>query len=618
MTDQRHAARSAEDSTDATIPRRRFLGAAAVAAAGTGLASSVASAAPGDVAFAVNAGGSAYTAADGTDYRADTSYSGGSAAQSSDSIAGTDDDDLYRSERYGEFSYDIELAAGTYDVELHFAETYWEASGDRVFDVLVAGTEAVADLDIYAEVGHDAALVRTISGVDVSGGTLTISATGDVDNAVINAIRVVEATGDGSSGQQPYGGSAWTIPGRIEAEDYDTGGEGVAYHDTTSGNAGGAYRDDDVDIESATEGGYNVGWIVADEWLEYTVDVDGDDTYDLDLRVASASGGGQVRVEVDGTDVTGSIEFDATGGWQEWTTIAAGSVNLAAGQHVVRVYAETGDWNFNYLELRPAGDDAGVTYPDDPGNLDGRSWDQFFADHFDGDSLDTSVWVDQEGNGHDYGAPGWGNSEEQYYSQDNRWVENSNLVVEIREEQASDEHGTYDYTSGKLVTQGNLDFQYGRVDFRSKLVEDQGLWPAHWMLPAGDAAWPDDGEIDIMELVGNEPAAVHGTVHGPGYSGGGSIGGDYHLDSGVFADDFHVFSVVWDPGVIKWYVDGEHFFTVTREDVESGGNDWVFDDGPFWLILNCAVGGEWPGSPDETTTFPQRMEIDYVRLFTEA
>ncbi|WP_238717444.1 malectin domain-containing carbohydrate-binding protein [Natronorubrum halophilum] len=435
--------------------RRRFMGAAAAAAATAGLASPTASAAPGDVVFAVNAGGGAYTAADGTDYRADTGYSGGTAASTGDPIAGTDDDTLYQSERYGDFSYEIPVANRTYDIELHFAETYWTADGDRVFDVSAEGAARISDLDVHGAVGHDSALVRTISGVDVSDGTLNVSFSTDVDNATIGAIKVVEA-----------GGSA--------------------------------------------------------------------------------------------------------------------------------------------------------SYPGDPGDLDGRSWNQVFADHFDGDSLDTSVWADQEGNGHDYGVPGWGNAEEQYYSQDNRWVENSNLVVEIREETVSDEHGTYDYTSAKLVTEGNLDFQYGRVDFRSKLVEDQGMWPAHWMLPAGDTAWPDDGEIDIMELVGDQPSAVHGTVHGPGYSGGGSIGGDYHLDVGTFADEFHVFSVVWDPGVIKWYVDGEHFFTVTREDVESQGNEWVFDDGPFWLLLNCAVGGEWPGSPDATTTFPQRMEIDYVRLFEEA
>lgn len=593
------------------------MGAAAAAAAGAGLASSVASANPGDVAVAVNAGGSAYTAVDGIEYRSDTGYSGGSTASVNDAIAGTDEDALYQSERYGDFRYEIAVADGTYDVELHFAETYWTADGDRVFDVSVEGTEEITDLDVHSEVGHDAALVRTVSGIEVSDGTLNLSFSTDTDNATVSAITVIEAGGDGTSGQRPYGGSAWPVPGRIEAEDYDVGGEGVAYHDTTSGNAGGAYRDDDVDIESATEGGYNVGWIDPDEWLEYTVSVDTDGTYGLTARVASASEGGQFHVEVDGTDVTGSVGFSGTGGWQSWTTVDTGSIDLTAGEHVVRVYSEAGGWNINYVEFTDSGG-GNEEYPDDPGNLDGRSWNEIMADHFDGDSLDTSLWTDQTGNGHDYDIPGWGNDEEQYYSEDNRWVENSDLVVEIREEQVSDEYGTYDYTSGKLVTEGNFDFQYGRVDFRSRLVEDQGLWPAHWMLPAGDTAWPDDGEIDIVELVGREPTTVHGTVHGPGYSGGGSIGGDYHLDSGVFADDYHVFSIVWDPGVIKWYVDGEHFFTVSREDVENQGNEWVFDNNPFWLILNCAVGGEWPESPDETTTFPQQMRIDYVRVFEEA
>ena len=493
------------------MARRNFLATAGAVAAGAVTTVSSVSAAPGDVAAAINAGGSAYSASDGTSYEADTAYTGGSTSTTADAIADTSDDALYQTERYGDFSYDISVPDGTYDVELHVAENYWNSAGSRAFDVSVEGSEAITGLDIYAQVGHDAALVETVSGVEVTDGSLTISVSATTDLAKISAIRVVEAGSTG--GQQPYGGTAWSVPGRIEAEDYDIGGEGVAYHDTTSGNSGGAYRSDDVDIESASEGGYNVGWIASGEWLEYTVDVGTSGTYDIAARVASPSDGNTFNVEVDGTDMTGSTTVPNTGGWQVWQTVDAGSVDLAAGQHVVRVAAETGGWNFNYLELTSSsggGDDGGSgdpQFPDDPGNLDGRSWSNHWYDHFDQASLDTSVWVDQTGNGHDYGVPGWGNGELQYYSTDNRWLDgDSNLVVEVREETASDEHGTYDYTSGKLVTQGNFDFQYGRVDFRSRLVEGQGLWPAHWMLPAGNTSWPDDGEIDIMELIGQEPA----------------------------------------------------------------------------------------------------------------
>jgi len=143
-----------------------------------------------------------------------------------------------------------------------------------------------------------------------------------------------------------------TVPGTVQAEDFDTGGEGVAFHDTSTANEGGAdYRSTAVDIEGATEGGYNICWTDAGEWWEYTVQVDSDGTYDLGLRVASGSGGGEFHVEVDGTDVTGTVGFDATGGWQSWTTISAGTLDLSAGEHVIRVYAEASDWNLNWLEF---------------------------------------------------------------------------------------------------------------------------------------------------------------------------------------------------------------------------------------------------------------------------
>ncbi|WP_170972409.1 malectin domain-containing carbohydrate-binding protein [Natronorubrum halophilum] len=145
------------------------------------------------VETAINVGGSSYTAGDGTEFQADTGYSGGTTASTGDPIAGTDDDALYQSERYGDFSYDISVADGTYDVVLHFAETYWTADGDRVFDVSVNGDETITNLDVHGAVGHDSALVRTISGVDASDGTLTVSFNTDVDNAVLNGIEVVNA-----------------------------------------------------------------------------------------------------------------------------------------------------------------------------------------------------------------------------------------------------------------------------------------------------------------------------------------------------------------------------------------------------------------------------------------
>ena len=158
-----------------------------------------------------------------------------------------------------------------------------------------------------------------------------------------------------------------------------------------------------------------------------------------------------------------------------------------------------------------------------------------------------------------------------------------------------------------------MEFTYGRVEARLWLPYGQGIWPAFWMLGANfdQAGWPTAGEIDIMENVGFEPQTVHGTIHGPGYSGGSGIGGGTSLDAPL-SDGFHVYAIDWDPNVIRWYVDGELYNTVSINDV--GRREWVFDH-DFFLLLNVAVGGYWPGFPDETTVFPQTMRVDYVRVY---
>jgi chitodextrinase len=428
--------------------------------------------------------------------------------------------------------------------------------------------------------------------------------------------------GDDTAEQTPYLDGPHALPGRVQAQHYDDGGQGVAYSDSTTANQGGAARTDEaVDLEpvdDATGGEYNVGWTTAGEWLEYTVSVAEAGTYDLHLRTASI-GGGTLTVQSDGTDVTDTVTIPDTGGWQSWTTVTVEDVSLSVGEQVLRVSVGDGGWNLNWFEVAtPDGSDGGDGGGDDPlDGLDGRSWTQTWSDEFDQGSLDTSVWMDHIGNGHDYGGEGWWNNELQYYSTDNRWIENDRLVIEAREETVSDEYGTYDYTSSKLLTKGNLTKQYGRIDIRAKLPQGQGMWPALWLL-TDQAGWPDGGEIDIMELIGDDPDLVWGTAHGPGWLGQNGIHGNYTLDSGVFADDFHVFSLVWDPDQLKWFVDGEQFHSVTKSEVQDAGGTWPFDQYEYYLIMNVAVGGEWPGAPDETTQFPQRMEVDYVRFYDEA
>ncbi len=219
--------------------------------------------------------------------------------------------------------------------------------------------------------------------------------------------------------------------------------------------------------------------------------------------------------------------------------------------------------------------------------------------------MDADVWT------HDLGDDGWGNEELENYTDDpaNSSLDgDGHLVITAREENG-------EYTSARLTTAGTVEFQYGRVEARMKLPRGQGMWPAFWMLGTESPeaqSWPATGEIDIMENVGNEPAAVYGTIHGPGYSGDDGPGGSYEDPEGnAIADDWHVFAVDWRAEEIVWSVDGEEYFRVTPE--VAAGKDWVFDH-PFSLLVNLAVGGQWPGDPDDSTRFPQEMLVDYIRV----
>ncbi|UPM43190.1 glycoside hydrolase family 16 protein [Halocatena salina] len=238
--------------------------------------------------------------------------------------------------------------------------------------------------------------------------------------------------------------------------------------------------------------------------------------------------------------------------------------------------------------------------------FDGNEWTLSWREEFDTGSIDQGVWNFETGNN-----DGWGNNELQYYQRENAWIENDQLVIEAREQGVDG----YEYTSARMTTAGKYEKQYGRVDVRARLPQGQGIWPAIWMLGAdiGSVGWPNCGEIDIMELIGSDVDTVHGTIHGPSYSGGNSIGGSY--TNGSFADAYHVFQLTWYPDAIKFFVDGQHYFTVTLYDVQDSGYEWVFDNGSFFLILNVAVGGDWPGYPDASTSFPQRMEVDYIRVY---
>ncbi|MGG7605482.1 glycoside hydrolase family 16 protein [Massilia sp. BKSP1R2A-1] len=248
---------------------------------------------------------------------------------------------------------------------------------------------------------------------------------------------------------------------------------------------------------------------------------------------------------------------------------------------------------------------ASCATPDAPASARTAGWTLAWSDEFDGATLDRAKWLPEAG-GH-----GWGNAELQHYTDrpENLRVENGMLVIEARREA----YGGNAYTSARIKTAGLMEQMHGRFEARIRVPQGQGIWPAFWMLGAdiGKIGWPRSGEIDIMENIGKEPDIVHGTVHGSGYSGDKAYGGPSRLEKGKYADDFHVFAVEWEAGEIRWYRDGVHFHTA-RPDLVKG--EWVFER-PFFMLLNLAVGGYWPGNPDGTTVLPQRMLVDWVRVY---
>ncbi len=267
----------------------------------------------------------------------------------------------------------------------------------------------------------------------------------------------------------------------------------------------------------------------------------------------------------------------------------------------------------NCVLISPATGQATAPQPTHP------AWKLVWSDEFNGangSAVDASKWVSEIGGG------GWGNNELEYYTNRlaNAYQQDGNLVIQVLQEKYTGADGvTRNYTSARLKTEGKFSQTYGRFEARIKSPRGQGIWPAFWMLDdkIDKRAWPGGGEIDIMENVGKEPAIVHGTIHGPGYSGEHGISAPYALAGDArFADDFHVYAVEWEPNVIRFYVDDHAYATRTPADLPKGAM-WVYDH-PFFLLLNVAVGGYWPGNPDATSVFPQTMLVDYVRVYERA
>jgi beta-glucanase (GH16 family) len=270
-----------------------------------------------------------------------------------------------------------------------------------------------------------------------------------------------------------------------------------------------------------------------------------------------------------------------------------------------------------------SGEDIGVTLKDnrapDPGPA---GWSMVWGEEFNepaGTPPNPEFWSYEIGDGTVNGIPGWGNDEFQYYTDDpaNAATDGlGNMVLTVREADGSLEcyYGPCEYTSARLISWRKAEFAYGRIESRILVPEGEaGLWPAFWSLGTDIdiVDWPQTGEIDFMEYVSRLPNEIFGTIHGPGYSGGQSFGNVYDFGEPVF-NNYHTFTIEWEPNLINWYVDGILYHTATPADVAP--NEWVFND-PVYLLLNVAIGGNFGGAIDPNLQLPQSMAVDYIRVY---
>ncbi len=253
-----------------------------------------------------------------------------------------------------------------------------------------------------------------------------------------------------------------------------------------------------------------------------------------------------------------------------------------------------------YFPVNNSGYSTPLTYP---------GYALAWADEFTNKEIDPSSWTFEMGNNN-----GWGNNELQSYTDrtQNVFVSQGNLILEARAEL----YNSFKYTSTRMITKNKKMFKFGRIDIRAKLPVGKGVWPALWMLGKNidQVSWPACGEIDILEMLGQEPNRIYGTMHwGANTASHASFGANYLLSTGSFDHQFHVYSIIWASNSIKVLVDDVMFLNFSNANVPGTGT-YPFNN-EFFFIFNIAVGGNWPGSPDATTTFPQSMVVDYVRVF---
>lgn len=268
----------------------------------------------------------------------------------------------------------------------------------------------------------------------------------------------------------------------------------------------------------------------------------------------------------------------------------------------------------------PAPEPAAPQTPEEAG------WELVWADEFDADTLDDASWNALVGDGTEYGIPGWGNNELQYYEADNAFLQDGKLIIQAE----SDSVGGYNYTSARLTTEGKVDVTFGRIEASIKLPAGQGTWPAFWLLPTNSpyGAWAAGGEIDILEATNlgvDGKNEILGTIHYGSLWPLNRYSSDTYTPSEIVSDDFHRYAIEWEAGEIRWYIDDTHYATMTNDNWFSyywGGQDTGFTTNenapfntPFHIILNVAIGGNLPGAPSNDLALPLQMEVDYVRVY---
>ncbi|HKF48547.1 MAG TPA: carbohydrate-binding protein [Terracidiphilus sp.] len=529
------------------------------------------------------------------------------------------------------FKYTVNAAsAGTYNVTLRLAAP--SAVSDALHISNAAGTNLSGNVSAPATGGYQAwtnvtATVSLPAGVQ----TLTINQ----DNAGWN---INYATFSGAGGEGPYGGTPAAVPGTVQAENYDTGGQGVGYQVSSTNGSANSYRPDGVDLENTTDtgGGLDLGWTASGQWFRYTVNVATAGQYTVGFRVAAPTAvtDGFHLANSSAVNLSGDINVPATGGYQTWTTVTA-TVTLPAGIQTLTLDQDAAGWNINWMSFNSGGGGTGNCSGVSNIVVGGTTYVPQWCQEFNGavgSAIDTTVWNFDLGNN-----GGWGNGEQEVYcgppgysgnpsqcpttfstSTAPVYVDGSgHLVIQPR-----NVSGTW--ISGRMNTENKQNFGYGILvaNIQAPNTTNQGLWPAWWTLGSNISTvpWPTCGEADIMEIWSTQvdngagPNGNNSTIH-TAKTGGSGVGARYTFPGGQANDNaFHQYGVIWQANQMQFYVDnpGSPFFTATPSSLPSG-DTWPFNQNIF-AIMNVAVGGTLGGSTSGLTN-PTPMIVDYVRWY---